>query len=135
MRRALWPDGSTREHRGEIDRYFAGHRREPKAALIAIDAVGSPLGFVELSIRNVVDSCETDRVAYLEGWYVEPRARRRGVGAALVAAAEQWGLAQGCTELGSDSVVTDRVSREAHLSLGFEETGVVRTYRKDLPKA
>jgi hypothetical protein len=42
MRRALWPEGSAREHRGEIDRYFAGHRHEPKAALIAIDDAGSP---------------------------------------------------------------------------------------------
>jgi aminoglycoside 6'-N-acetyltransferase I len=132
LRCALWPEGSAREHRRDIDRYFAGHRREPKAALIAVDADGSPLGFVELSIRNIVDSCETDRVAYLEGWYVVPDARRRGVGAALTVAAEQWGLQQGCTEFGSDSLVDNRVSRAAHLALGFEETGVVRNYRKDL---
>jgi aminoglycoside 6'-N-acetyltransferase I len=132
MRRALWPEGRTSEHRRDIGRYFAGHRREPKAALIAVDADGSPLGFVELSIRNIVDSCDTDRVAYLEGWYVVPDARRRGVGAMLVAAAEQWGVAHGCTELGSDSLVDNRVSRAAHSALGFEETGVVRNYRKDL---
>lgn len=135
MRQALWPDGSQREHSRDIDRYFAGHRREPKAALIAVDGAGLPLGFVELSIRNIVDSCETDRVAYLEGWYVVPDARRRGVGAALIAAAEQWGLEQGCAEFGSDSLVGNRVSRAAHLALGFEETGVVRNYRKRLVKA
>jgi aminoglycoside 6'-N-acetyltransferase I len=132
LRCALWPEGSAREHRRDIGRYFAGHRREPKAALIAFDADGSPLGFVELSIRNIVDSCETDRVTYLEGWYVVPGSRRRGVGAALIVAAEQWGLEQGCTEFGSDSLVDNRVSRAAHLALGFEETGVVRNYRKDL---
>jgi aminoglycoside 6'-N-acetyltransferase I len=105
MRCALWPEGRTHEHRHDIDRYFAGRRHEPKAAFIAIDVNGSPRGFVELSIRNIVDSCETDRVTYLEGWYVVPDARRTGVG---------------------------RVSRVAHLALGFEETGVVRNYRKDL---
>jgi aminoglycoside 6'-N-acetyltransferase I len=132
MRCALWPEGRTHEHRRDVDRYFAGRRHEPKAVLVAFDATESPLGFVELSIRNIVDSCETDRVAYLEGWYVVPGARRTGVGAALIAAAEQWGVEQGCTELGSDSLVDNRVSRAAHLALGFEETGVVRNYRKDL---
>jgi aminoglycoside 6'-N-acetyltransferase I len=132
MRCALWPEGRTHEHRHDIDRYFAGRRHEPKAAFIAIDVNGSPRGFVELSIRNIVDSCETDRVTYLEGWYVVPDARRTGVGTALVAAAEQWGIEQGCTEFGSDSLVDNRVSRVAHLALGFEETGVVRNYRKDL---
>jgi aminoglycoside 6'-N-acetyltransferase I len=132
MRCALWPEGSAREHGRDIDRYFAGHRREPKAALMAVDADGSPLGFVELSIRNIVDSCETDRVAYLEGWYVVPHARRRGVGSSLIAAAARWGLEHDCREFGSDSLVGNRVSRAAHLALGFEETGVVRNYRKDL---
>jgi aminoglycoside 6'-N-acetyltransferase I len=134
MRRALWPEGRAREHRRDIDRYFAGHRREPKAVLVAVDANGSPLGFVELSIRNIVDSCDTDRVAYLEGWYVVPDARRRGVGAALIVAAEQWGVEPGCREFGSDSLVGNRVSRAAHLALGFDETGVVRNYRKDLAR-
>lgn len=132
MRRALWPDGRTGDHRRDIDRYFAGHRREPKAALLAVDETGSTLGFVELSIRNIVDSCDTDRVAYLEGWYVVPDARRRGVGTVLIAAAERWGIEQGCTEFASDSIVDNRVSRATHLALGFEETSVVRNYRKDL---
>ena len=29
-------------------------------------------GFVELSSRPYVDDCVTDRVAYLDGWYVAP---------------------------------------------------------------
>jgi GNAT superfamily N-acetyltransferase len=58
--------------------------------------------------------------------------RRRGVGGALLRAAEAWGIQQGCTEFGSDSRLDNRVSRLAHLALGFEETGCVRTYRKNL---
>jgi len=134
MRLALWPDATADEHQRAIDRYFAGHRHDPREVLLAFDAAGSALGFVELSIRNVVDSCVTDRVGYLEGWYVEPAARRRGVGRALVAAAERWALQEGCTEFGSDAVVHNLVSQAAHRSLGFEETGQVRTFRKDLAR-
>jgi aminoglycoside 6'-N-acetyltransferase I len=63
MRHALWPDGSLAQHRQDVDRYFAGDRREPAEVLLALTADAAPVGFVELSIRNIVDSCSTDRVA------------------------------------------------------------------------
>lgn len=131
MRAALWPDDLD-EHRVAAERFFAGHRHEPAEVLLAVDDDGRPLGFVELSIRNIVDSCSTDRVAYLEGWYVDPAVRRRGVGAALIAGAERWAVAQGCKEFGSDSLVDNEASHLAHRALGFEETGRVVNFRKDL---
>jgi aminoglycoside 6'-N-acetyltransferase I len=108
MRVALWPD-DIEEHRAAAERFFAGVRHEP------------------VEVR-----CSTDRVAYLEGWYVEPSLRRHGVGAALIAAAERWGVEQGCTEFGSDSLIDNEASRQAHRALGFEETGRVVNFRKDL---
>jgi aminoglycoside 6'-N-acetyltransferase I len=131
MRVALWP-GDVEEHRAAAERFFAGLRHEPAEVLLAVDDSGRAVGFVELSIRNIVDSCSTDRVAYLEGWYVEPSLRRRGVGAALVAAAERWGVGQGCKEFGSDSLIDNEASYRAHRALGFEETGRVVNFRKDL---
>src|SRR5919108_4137249 len=110
MRVALWPEGDASEHRAEIEQFFAGKIAEPLAVLIAIDPAGRHLGFAELSIRNYAEGCTTDRVAYLEGWYVVPQARRRGVGRALVQAAERWGRAQGCTEFGSDALIDNEVS-------------------------
>jgi aminoglycoside 6'-N-acetyltransferase I len=132
MRCALWPDGSPAEHGKEIRRYFSGTAREPQAVLIAGEP-GEPLvGFVELSIRPCAEGCRTDRVAYLEGWYVAPGARRTGVGRALVAAAERWGRAQGCTEMASDTQPDNAVSAAAHAALGFEDAGLVRCFRKTL---
>jgi aminoglycoside 6'-N-acetyltransferase I len=131
MRTALWPD-ELDEHRASADRFFAGHRHEPAQVLLAFDDDGLAIGFVELSIRNIVDSCTSDRVAYLEGWYVDPSVRRRGVGAALIAGAEHWAVRQGCTEFGSDSLIGNEVSELAHLALGFEETCRVVNFRKDL---
>jgi aminoglycoside 6'-N-acetyltransferase I len=132
MRHALWPDGSLAQHQQDIDRYFSGDRREPAEVLLALDADAAVVGFAELSIRNIVDGCSTDRVAYLEGWYVGPEFRQRGIGRALMRAAEQWATLQGCTEFGSDSDIDNGVSHAAHLRLGFEETGCVRTFRKKL---
>lgn len=100
--------------------------------LLAFDESGSAIGFVELSIRNYAEDCATNRVAYLEGWYVDPQARRQGIGAALVHAAENWGRAQGCTEFGSDALIDNDVSAAAHQALGFTETAQIRCFRKDL---
>ena len=100
--------------------------------LLALSAKPVTVGFAELSIRNIVDGCATDRVAYLEGWYVVPESRRNGIGRALIQAAEQWAILQGCTEFGSDSEIDNDVSHAAHLHSGFRETGRVRTFRKQL---
>lgn len=132
MRCELWPDDTEAQHRAEIERYFTGQLREPLAVLLAVDAAGNALGFVELSIRAYAEDCTTDRVAYLEGWYVVAGARRQGVGRALVAAAEDWGRAQGCTEFGSDTLVDNHSSAAAHQALGFTETVQLRCFRKDL---
>jgi aminoglycoside 6'-N-acetyltransferase I len=132
MRGALWPEGTVAEFTREIAEFFAGNTRMPLAVLLAFDAAGSAVGFVELSIRSVVESCETDKVAFLEGWYVEPGARRRGVGRALVKAAEAWGRAQGCTEFGSDTQIWNTDSATAHVALGFTEVEQLRCFKKDL---
>jgi aminoglycoside 6'-N-acetyltransferase I len=132
MRSALWSDGDLAEHQEDIARYFAGDRREPAEVLLATAADGTPIGFVELSIRNIVDGCSTGNVAYLEGWYVDEEARRLGVGRMLFEAAEQWATRQGCTEFGSDALIDNEVSCIAHRSLGFAETGRVRMFRKSI---
>lgn len=132
LRCALWPDGTFEEHGRDADRFLAGDRREPAEVLIAFDDQGRAVGFVELSIRNVVDGCSTDRVGYLEGWYVIPGLRRHGVGAALVAAGERWARSCGCREFASDAELDNEVSLRAHQALGFTETGRSVNFRKNL---
>lgn len=133
MRRALWPDGSKAEHEEEIRQFFAGEfPRGPWAVLVAQDESGPPLGFAELGIRAYAEGCVTTRVAYLEGWFVMPEARGRGVGAALIRAAEGWGRSQGCSEFASDTEVDNELSAAAHKALGFEDLGLVRCFRKSL---
>jgi aminoglycoside 6'-N-acetyltransferase I len=132
MRHALWPEGSVEEHATEIERFLSGQAREPLAVLIAEDLAGRPLGFAELSIRPFAEDCATDRVAFLEGWYVAPESRRQGVGGRLVAASEDWARTQGCTEFASDAVLDNAVSIAAHKALGFADAGRLQSFRKDL---
>ena len=130
MRCALWPEGDSAAHGAEIARFFAGRLHEPLAVLMAVDRTGDPLGFAELSIRRYAEDCETDRVAYLEGWYVVPDARRQGVGRALVEAAFGWAVERGCTEFASDALLDNETSARAHTAVGFDETVLIRCFKK-----
>src|SRR5437879_4212133 len=115
-----------------LGRFFGGEAREPLGVLLAEDGTGCSIGLAELSIRADAEGCHSDRVAYLEGWFVVPKARGHGVGRALVAAAEEWGRSQGCCEFASDSRRDNEVSAAAHRALGFIEVGLIRCFRKDL---
>jgi aminoglycoside 6'-N-acetyltransferase I len=132
FRCALWPDGSEAEHGEELEAFFRGEGREPLAVFVAEDGDGRPVGFCEVSIHPYAEGCRTDRVGYLEGWYVAPAARGGGVGRALVEAAEDWAREQGCTEFASDAAADNDLSRAAHEALGFTEAGLIRCFRKDL---
>lgn len=133
LRRALWPDSSLIEHREEIGRFFDGALpSESWEVLLAEDDDGRVVGFAELSIRSYAEGCRTQRVAYLEGWFVRADVRGLGVGGALVAASEDWGRTQGCEEFASDSEPDNDLSRSAHRAVGFSEVGLVRCFKKDL---
>ncbi len=133
LRHALWPDSSRDEHRSEIESFLAGTAREPLAVLIAETGDGQVVGCAELSIRAYAEGCTSDRVAFLEGWYVTPEARGRGVGKELVAAAEGWAVAQRCTEFASDTEAQNEIGVAAHRHCGFVEVATIKCFRKELP--
>jgi aminoglycoside 6'-N-acetyltransferase I len=133
LRHALWPDQPLEELAAEADAFLRGAEPRLQAVLVA-EGPGEPtlLGFAELSLRPYAEDCRSSPVAFLEGWYVVPQARGRGVGRALVAAAEQWARAQGCSEFASDTQYDNTASAAAHQALGFEDVGALRCFRKAL---
>lgn len=128
MRSAFWPDGAE-EHAEEIDLFLAGGASEPRAVIVA-DAGERLLGFVELSIRPFAEGCLTNRVGYLEGWYVGEERRGEGIGRGLLEAAEEWAARRGCREFASDTRIDNEPGVRAHLACGFEDAGTVRCFRK-----
>jgi aminoglycoside 6'-N-acetyltransferase I len=131
LRLALWP-GDASEHVPTVDSFLAGDRTNPAEVLLAVDADGAPIGFAELSLRSWAEGCRTTPVCYLEGWYVDPAHRRRGVGGSLVRAAEAWGHARGAREMASDADLDNATSHAAHRALGFDEVGRAVLYRRSL---
>lgn len=131
LRIALWP-GDDDEHAAEIERHFeCGAPRWPQEALLA-ELGSAVVGLAEVSVRPYAEGCATRDVGYLEGWYVVPEHRGRGVGRALVRAAEQWARDRGCTELASDAEPENAASKRAHAACGFEEVALIRCFRKPL---
>jgi len=131
MRQKLWPS-PTAGHAREIAAFFHGDRSDPAEVLVAVGEGGELIGFAETTIRSHVEGCRPGRVAYLEGWFVEEGHRGQGVGAALMQAVEEWGQAQGCTELGSDTELANARGAAAHRALGFTEVERIVCLRKSL---
>ena len=132
MRHALWPEMSERENIQETKALGEG----PKAFVrLALDGQGRAAGFVEATLRtDYVNGCETSPVAFLEGIYVEPGARRQGVARRLVEVVQQWARQMNCSEMASDALLQNTDSHGMHLGLGFEETERVVYFRKVLTR-
>lgn len=131
----LWPDGSFEEHRREVAEKLVREAGSglPMAIFVAERRDGSLCGFVEAGLRSHADGCDARQpVGFLEGWFVEESARGRGVGGALVAAAEAWAREQGCAEMASDTWIGEEASQRAHEALGYEVVDRCVHYRKSL---
>lgn len=134
MRASLWPDEPATDLAQQCDAFLAGAGADVSllsAVLVSEQASGQLTGFVELFVRNCAEGC-TGAAPYVEGWYVAPSVRGRGVGRALMDAAEDWARAQGFGELGSDTPLTNDASQLAHRALGFEEVERIVHFRKAL---
>jgi len=134
LRAEFIPEESLEEQR----RFLAAFARDSKAfrAFVAQDEQAGLLGFAEVSVRtDFVNGCEQRPALFLEGIFVRPEHRGRGVARALCEAAGRWGRQQGCREFASDVYVDDHDSLAAHRGLGFEETERVVYFRKLLQDA
>src|ERR1043166_5047566 len=87
MRLNLW-GGTVEEHTQDMHTYFATPQR---GITFVVERPIGLCGFIEVSLRDYAEGCQTSPVAYIEGWYVDEDSRRHKMGSQLVQAAEHWG--------------------------------------------
>lgn len=127
LRCALWPpdaDDDPDIHREDQRAELAALAQRPSFAVFIARDGDAAVGFVEATLREYLDGADPGPpAAFLEGLYVVPAARRRGVARALHAAVVAWARAHGCAALGSDADLDNDASHAWHRALGFDETG------------
>lgn len=129
LRIALWPD----EDAVQITREAPTLLTQPDMLVVVAREGETVIGFTEAAIRrDYVNGCETSPVAFVEGIYVSPGQRRRGVARAMIAAVEDWARRQGLSELAADALLDNAQSHAMHNALGFSETERVVYFRKSL---
>jgi aminoglycoside 6'-N-acetyltransferase I len=131
LRHELWPTTSAADHVRE-----AGYLQRSPDYLVLLAIETSAVGFAEAAIRrcyvNGCDALPGEPVAFLEGIYVKPSHRRRGVARALCDRVADWARTLGATEFASDTLIDNTDSHAMHRALGFIETERVAFFRRTL---
>jgi aminoglycoside 6'-N-acetyltransferase I len=131
LRSALWPHCLPERHVREMRDYAS--RGGSFATFVACLSNHDVCGFLEASLRESAEACASTPVGYIEGIYVHPNVRLRGIGRSLVAAAERWMRENGATEAGSDCHLENDASLCFHLRAGFSAARRIIHFRKTLP--
>lgn len=118
----------------ESDEVFAARLRQllplpQHAVLVAADARTTLLGFIAVEHRLTLESGARVEIV---GLVVDAGARRRGVGHALLAAAEAWARGIGTTELMVRSNVLRAESHPFYEGAGYRRAKTQHMYRKTL---
>ena len=87
------------------------------------------IGWAHISVTPLL---EVDRRAELNGLIVDERVRSHGVGAMLLAAAEQWAKKMRCVGVSVRSNVLRERAHEFYLRNGYEHYKTQKAFRKSL---
>ena len=125
----IWP-----EHTEEaLSRIILEYMNSDESAVFAEKRDGSFIGVALCCLRHdYVEGCETSPVGYLEGVSVKETYRNQGVARRLVEECEQWAGEKGCSEFASDCELSNTVSLNFHLQIGFQEQNRIICFKKFL---
>ena len=125
----LWPDHTPEDMRADLKAILS----KDEEAFFLLFVEGKAIGFAQVSLRrDYVEGTQTCPVGYLEGIYVKPNHRRRGLARSLVTACEVWLRRKGCEEFASDCEITNEESLLFHLHVGFLEANRIICFTKKL---
>ncbi|WP_435355840.1 aminoglycoside 6'-N-acetyltransferase [Emticicia sp. SJ17W-69] len=119
MAKLLWQDSEIDELKEELNTILYSTTEK---AFIAKNSNHEPIGFANISIRvDYVEGAEKSPTGYLEGIFVNKRYRRQGIAQGLLKIGEAWLRQNNCTQIGSDTWLTNIESQKFHTSIGFRE--------------
>jgi aminoglycoside 6'-N-acetyltransferase I len=127
---ALWPY----EERSLLEQFY--HERfasDRYQSIFCRNDAGEAVAFVDLSIHSeYVEGSNSSPVGYVEGLYVKPEYRKRGIASTLVRMGEEWSRKKGCAEYASDTELSNVDSQNFHLRYGFEKAETIVHFIKQL---
>ena len=111
----LWPSHSREELHATLQDAIS----DGGAVLLALEGE-RPVGFAQCALRR----------DYVEGSFVLPEHRRRGIARRLVDACQSWAQLQGCKEFASDCELDNLESQRFHQACGFAEVNRIVCFLK-----
>jgi aminoglycoside 6'-N-acetyltransferase I len=127
---ALWPYETEEDMRALFLKRLPLSKQK---SILCRDEKGEPVAFIDLSIREeYVEGSSSSPVGYVEGIYVKPEYRMKGIARELLRLGEEWSRANGCMEYASDTELENIESQAFHLRAGFEEAHKIVHFIKKL---
>ena len=122
MRQAMWDNHTDEKDRADFQRYLLRSAEGTAVTLLAIAADGRSVGFLDAELRSdYVEGADSSPIWHVEGIFVWPEERGKGIGRLLVESLEKHARARGYSEISSDCELDHADSEAFHRSVGFEE--------------
>ncbi|MDJ0618822.1 MAG: GNAT family N-acetyltransferase [Calothrix sp. MO_192.B10] len=129
MRQTLYTGLESEFHEQEMQWIF---NSVDKACFILLSDSDKVMGFLEVSLRNLVDGCLGSPVGYIEGIYLQPQYRGLGYGWQIIDYAAEWFRTQGCQDMATDAELDNIDAQQFYQNIGFQETYRIVEFKKSL---
>lgn len=125
----LWPDQNYEDLKTTFFKILSSE----KFRVLLFQLNTEFIAFLYLGIRtDYVEGSDSSPTGYVEGIYVKPEFRRKGISKKMLQVGEQWIKEKGCTQIGSDTYLDNKVSYDFHTRVGFQESGRLIAFIKDI---
>ncbi len=122
MRQQLWDHHTDEKDQADFVRYQKKSAEGTAISFLAVSEEGRHIGFLDAELRSdYVGGAERSPVWYVEGIFVVPEERGKGVGRLLIETLEAHARSQGYSEIASDCDLDDTMSEAFHKAVGFRE--------------
>jgi aminoglycoside 6'-N-acetyltransferase I len=126
---ALWPENEFSDLRKEFEQLL----NSDKDKVIVYLMHAQLIAFIHISVRSdYVEGSQDSPTGFIEGIYVKPEYRKKGISKKLIEKGESWLKTKGCSQIGSDIEQSNITSYHFHKSVGFKEVNRLIAFIKNI---